>query len=140
MDLGTQFSSDWSSILQSARMILVVTEANVPALWTLDRRLQALAGIGVNPERIRVIVNRWHKGDEETLKALQDDKKYSVLSHLPNDYRKASAAFNLGVPLMENHDNVLTNQYRHLASLLSGIKMQAEYKRGALSTFFSNKR
>jgi pilus assembly protein CpaE len=140
MDLGTQFSSDWGAILQSARMILLVTETNVPALWNLDRRMQALAGIGVNPERMRVIVNRWHKGDEETLKKIENDNKYSVLTHLPNDYRKASASFNLGVPLMENHDNMLTNHYRQLASQLTGIKMQSEYKRGALSTFFSNKR
>jgi pilus assembly protein CpaE len=140
MDLGTQFSSDWSAILQMARMILMVTETNVPALWMLDRRLQALAGIGVDPERIRVIVNRWHKGDEETLKAIQNEKKYSVLTHLPNDFRKANTAFNLGVPLMENHDNLLTNHYRKLASQLTGIKVQSEYKRGALSTFFSTKR
>jgi len=140
MDLGTQFSSDWGSILQSARMILLVTETNVPALWNLDRRMQALAGVGVSPERMRVIVNRWHKGDEETLKKLEDDNKYSVLTHLPNDFRKASASFNLGVPLMENHDNMLTNHYRRLASRLTGIKVQSEYKRGTLSTFFSTKR
>jgi Flp pilus assembly CpaE family ATPase len=121
-------------------MVLLVTETNVPALWTLDRRMQALAGIGVNPERIRVIVNRWHKGDEETLKAIQNENKYSVLAQLPNDYRKASTAFNLGVPLMENHDNILTNQYRQLASQLTGIKVQNEFKRGTLSTFFSTKR
>ncbi len=102
--------------------------------------MQALAGIGVNPERIRVIVNRWHKGDEETLKTIQNEKKYSVLTHLPNDFRKANTAFNLGVPLMENHDNLLTNHYRQLASQLTGIKVQSEYKRGALSTFFSTKR
>jgi pilus assembly protein CpaE len=140
MDIGTQFSSDWGSILQSARMILLVTETNVPALWTLDRRLQALAGIGVNPERVRIIVNRWHKGDEETLKAIMNENKYSVLTHLPNDFRKASIAFNLGVPLMENHDNMLTNQYRKLASQLTGIKVHSDYKRGSLSTFFSTKR
>jgi pilus assembly protein CpaE len=140
MDLGTQFSSDWSAILQSARMVLLVTETNVPALWTLDRRMQALAGIGVSTDRIRVIVNRWHKGDEETLKAIQNENKYAVLTHLPNDFRKASTAFNLGVPLMENHDNLLTNHYRQLASQLTGIKLQPEYKRGALSTFFSTKR
>jgi pilus assembly protein CpaE len=140
MDLGSQFSSDWSPILQMARMILLVTETNVPSLWNLNRRMQALAGIGVNPERIRVIVNRWHKGDEETLKAIESDNKYSVLTHLPNDFRKAIASFNLGVPLMENHDNVLTNHYRQLASQITGIKVQSEYKRGALSTFFSTKR
>jgi pilus assembly protein CpaE len=140
MDLGTQFSSDWSSILQSARMVLLVTETNVPALWTLDRRLQALVGIGVSTDRVRVIVNRWHKGDEETLEAIQNEKKYSILTHLPNDFRKASNAFNLGVPLMENHDNLLTNHYRQLASQLTGIKVQPEFKRGTLSTFFSTKR
>lgn len=140
MDMGTQFSSEWGPILQSARMILMVTETNVPSLWTLDRRIQALVGIGVTTERIRVIVNRWHKGDEETLKTLQSENKYSVLTHLPNDYRKASTAFNLGVPLMENHDNVLTNRYRQLASQLTGIKVQSEYKKSGLSTFFSNKR
>lgn len=140
MDLGTQFSSDWGPILQTARMIMLVTETNVPSLWNLNRRMQALAGIGVNPERIRVIVNRWHKGDEETLKTIETENKYSVMAHLPNDFRKAMTSFNLGVPLMENHDNLLTNQYRQLASQITGIKVQSEYKRGALSTFFSTKR
>lgn len=140
MDLGSQFSSDWSSILQSARLILIVTETNVPALWTLDRRLKALEGVGVDPQRIRVIINRWHKGDEETLKAIENEHKYSVIARLPNDFRKVSTAFNLGVPLMENHDNSLTNNYRALASLLTGVRPQSELKRGGLSTFFSNKR
>ena len=140
MDLGTQFSSDWSPVLQLARMVLLVTEINVPSLWTLERRLQALAGIGVSPERIRVIVNRFHKGDEETLKTIEKSSKYSIMTHLPNDFRKASAAFNLGVPLMENHDNLLTNHYRQLASQLTGVKVQSEFKRGTFSTFFSSKR
>jgi pilus assembly protein CpaE len=140
MDIGSQFSSEWSAILQSARMVLLVTETNVPSLWTLDRRLQGLTGIGVDPERVRVIVNRWHKGDEETLKTIEKNNKYAVLTHLPNDFRKASVAFNMGVPLMENHDNQLTFQYRQLASQLTGINIKSEYKKGALSTFFSTKR
>ena len=32
VDMGSQFSSEWSSILRMARMILIVAEANVPAL------------------------------------------------------------------------------------------------------------
>jgi pilus assembly protein CpaE len=140
VDLGSQFSSDWSSILQSARLILVVTETNVPSLWMLDRRLKALAGVGVDPQRIRVVINRWHKGDDETMKAIENEHKYSVIARLPNDFRKVSAAFNLGVPLMENHDNSLTNNYRALASLLTGVRAQQESKRGGIGNFFSNKR
>ena len=67
-DLGSQFGSDWSPMLQSARMILLVAEANVPSLWTLERRITALGGFGVDQDRIRVVINRWHKGDEEALK------------------------------------------------------------------------
>ena len=39
VDMGSHFSSDWAPIMQMARMILIVAEANVPALWTLERRL-----------------------------------------------------------------------------------------------------
>jgi hypothetical protein len=63
-----------------------------------------------------------------------------VIARLPNDFRKVSAAFNLGVPLMENHDNSLTNNYRALASLLTGVRAQQESKRGGIGNFFSNKR
>ena len=51
--------------------ILLVTETNVPALWNLERRLSALEGLGINSEKVRIVVNRWHKGDQETLNSLQ---------------------------------------------------------------------
>ena len=90
VDMGSQFSSEWSSMLRMARMILIVAEANVPALWTLERRLLALKGFGIDPDRARVIINRWHKGDEEVLKSIQKDIKRPVFACLPNDFRKAS--------------------------------------------------
>ena len=74
-DVGTQFGSDWTPMLQTARMILMVAEANVPSLWTLERRLSALDGLGIEPERIRVVINRWHKGDEEALKSIEKNIK-----------------------------------------------------------------
>src|ERR1700677_2530700 len=100
MDMGTQFSFDWSPVLQKARMILMVAEANILSLWTLERRLAALSGFGIEPERIRVVINRWHKGDEEALKSIEKNIKRPVFACLPNDYRKASTAANMGLPLM----------------------------------------
>ena len=137
-DLGSHFSSDLSPVLRSARMILIVAEANVPSLWTLQRRLLALTGFGVDPERIRVIVNRWHKGDDEALKSIEKETKRPAFACLPNDFRKASAAMNAGTPLMENHNNVLTNQYRQLADQLAGVGAPSPAaKRGGLGNFFS---
>ena len=136
-DLGSQFSSDWSAALQSARLILLVAEANVPALWTLERRLLALTGFGIDPDRIRVIINRWHKGDEEVLKSIEKNIKRPVFACLPNDFRKANESVNLGTPLMENHNNTLTHRYRQLAMQLAGIDATPSAKRSGLSNLFS---
>ena len=46
-DVGSQFGADWTSMLQAARIILVVAETNVPSLWSLERRLSALDGLGI---------------------------------------------------------------------------------------------
>jgi Flp pilus assembly CpaE family ATPase len=116
----------------------MVAEANVPSLWTLQRRLLALTGLGVEADRIRLVVNRWHKGDDEPLKSIEKETKHAVFACLPNDFRKASAAMNLGTPLMENHNNVLTDQYRSLAEQLSGNARGSAAKRSSgLSNFFT---
>jgi pilus assembly protein CpaE len=141
VDVGSQFSSEWNPVFQSARMILVVAEANVPSLWTLERRLLALAGFGIEPDRIRVVINRWHKGDEEALKSIEKSIKRPIFACLPNDFRKASMAVNLGMPLMENHNNILTNRYRQLAGQLTGMDATPAGKKAGLGNFlFPTKR
>jgi len=137
LDMGSQFSSEWSSILRMARMILIVAEANVPALWTLERRLLALKGFGVDPERARVIINRWHKGDEDVLRGIQKDINRPVFASLPNDFRMASTAVNLGTPLQENHNNVLSSRYRQIAAQLAGLDVVPTIKKGSFGGLFS---
>jgi pilus assembly protein CpaE len=136
-DVGSQFGSDWTPVLSAARMILLVTETNVPALWNLERRLSALEGLGINSEKVRIVVNRWHKGDQETLNSVQKAIKRPIFAFLPNDFSKASTSVNMGVPLIENHNNVLTNHYRQLASLLTGMATAPVEKRSGFSSLFS---
>jgi len=137
LDIGSQFSSEWGAILRSARMILIVSEANVPSLWTLERRLLALKGFGIPQDRARIIINRWHKGDDEVLRSIQKDINRPIFASLPNDFRKASQAVNLGTPLMENHNNILTNRYRQIAGQLVGIDTSVDEKKSPLSSLFS---
>jgi pilus assembly protein CpaE len=137
LDMGAQFSSEWSAIFRMARMVMVVAEANVPALWTLDRRLLALTGFGIEPERARVVINRWHKGDEEVLKSIEKNINRPIFACIPNDFRKASEAVNLGTPLLENHNNLLSNRYRVIAAQLAGMDTGVVSKKGSLGGFFS---
>lgn len=136
-DMGSQFGSDWAPMLKASRMILVATETNVPSLWALERRLSALEGLGIDSDKVRVVVNRWHKGDQETLNSVQKNIKRPIIACLPNDFRKASTSVNLGTPLMENHNNNLTDNYRQLASVLTGVDAISAPKRGSIGNFFS---
>jgi pilus assembly protein CpaE len=137
LDMGSQFSGEWATILRMARMILIVAEANVPSLWTLERRLLALKGFGISQERARIIINRWHKGDDEVLKSIQKDINRPIFASLPNDFRKASQAVNLGTPIQENHNNILSSRYRQIAGQLVGIDTAVTEKKSPLSGLFS---
>lgn len=137
VDMGSQFSSEWSAILRMARLILIVAEANVPSLWTLERRLMALQGFGIEANRARIIINRWHKGDDEILKSIEKQISRPVFACFPNDFRKASQAMNLGTPLQENPSNLLNHRYRQVAGQLVGIDTAVREKKGSLTGLFS---
>lgn len=137
LDMGSQFSTEWNTILRMARMILIIAEANVPSLWTLERRLLALKGFGIPQDRARIIINRWHKGDDEVLKSIQKDINRPIFASLPNDFRKASQAVNLGTPIQENHNNILSARYRQIAGQLVGIDTAVTEKKSPLSGLFS---
>ena len=107
------------------------------ALDPASAGLLALKGFGIEPDRARVIINRWHKGDEEVLKSIQKDINRPVFACLPNDFRKASDAVNLGTPMLENHNNALSNRYRQIAGQLAGLEVAQPPKKGWLGGFFS---
>lgn len=136
-DMGSQFSSDWSAILRMARLILIVAEANVPSLWTLERRLMALQGFGIEANRARIIINRWHKGDDEILKSIEKQIRRPVFACFPNDFRKASQAMNLGTPLQENPSNILNQRYRQVAGQLAGMDAVVPEKKRSFPGLFS---
>ena len=131
VDFGSQYSPEWNSTLRLARLILIVAEANVPSLWTLERQLVATAALGLDPDRMRIIINRWNRGDDQALKSVEKNVKRSIFARLPNDFRQVSEAMNLGVPLSKNHNNALVSAFRQLAGSLTGVPLAPPANRRA---------
>jgi len=121
LDYGTIYSTESSAILPLARMVLFVTEANVPALWALQRHLTAIAPLGLETDRVRIVINRWHRGDDEVLKSVEKDFRSPIFARLPNDFRQVSEAINQGTPLSRNHNNPLVATFRRIAGQLAGV-------------------
>jgi len=137
MDLGSMYSSEWSAVLRLAQTIVLVAQADVPGLWTLERHITAMVSFGLDPGRLRIIINRWHRSDEEALGAFEKMAKRPVFARLPNDFRQVSQAANLGAPLSKNHNDPLTTKFRQIATQIAGIAPAAGEKRGALFNLFS---
>ena len=135
LDYGTVYAAEWSSILPLARMVLFVTEANVPSLWALQRHLKATAPLGLGPDKVRIIVNRWHRGDDDVLRNVEKDFGHPIFARLPNDYRLVSDAINQGVPLAKNQSNALVATFQRIASQVAGVSAQPSSKRKGRGLF-----
>jgi pilus assembly protein CpaE len=141
VDFGAAYSGDWKPVLEAARAVLVVTQADVPSLWSLERHLTDLVAMGLDAGRVRVVVNRWQRQDDEALEKFQKNTGRSIFAKLPNDYEQVNQATNMGVPIYRNHNDPLTLKYRKLATNLAGVSVEAaETKRGGMLTNLFAKR
>jgi len=140
VDLGCNSSTEWAPVLRLARQIILVTETNVPSLWSLERLINIIRSMGVEPDRLRLMVNRWHKPDEEALKAFEKRIKLPIFERLPNDFKAVSRAVNMGAELSKGQNDQLVQKFRSIAEQLTGVKPQAaDAKKGNFLGLFSNK-
>jgi len=120
IDFGVAYSAQWKAVLDMARAILVVAEPDVPALWSLERHLTDLGALGLDRQRLHVVMNRWQRRDEEALQKFEKSAKRSIFARLPNDFAQVNEATNLGAPLSRNHNDPLTSKYKQLAVQMIG--------------------
>ncbi|MBI3472724.1 MAG: hypothetical protein HY013_15315 [Candidatus Solibacter usitatus] len=90
-DLPEVVNDAMLEVVRRAGAVFVVTTAELPSLALARHRLRALRHHGVDPGRIRVIVNRWHRNDPKP-EQVGELLEQPVASVLPNDYRAVSKA------------------------------------------------
>jgi pilus assembly protein CpaE len=138
-DIGSQCSSEWAPVLRLARQIIVMTETNVPSLWSLERQITLLRSLGVDSARLRIVVNRWHRADEEPLQAFEKRVKLPIYERLPNDFKGVSRAVNTGAELSKSQNDQLVQKFRSMAELATGVRTSTDAKRGSFLGLFSGK-
>jgi pilus assembly protein CpaE len=139
-DIGPGFTSEWAPILRLARQIVLVTETNVPSLWSLERQVTLLRSLGIDAARLRLVVNRWHRADEDPLQAFEKRVKLSIFERLPNDFKQVSRAVNMGTELSRGEHDQLVQKFRSMVQQIAGVHREETPKRGSLLGLFSNKR
>ncbi len=136
-DIGCNWSSDWAPVLRLARQIILVTETNVPSLWSLERQVTLLRALGIDSGRLRIVVNRWHRADDQALEAFEKRVKLSIFERLPNDFKQVSRAVNMGTELARGQNDQLVKKFRGMAEQATGVHREGAEKRGSFLGLFS---
>jgi pilus assembly protein CpaE len=135
LDMGSFYSAEWERMLQTAE-VLLVSEADLTGLAKLDKHLRALANLRVPSKQIRLVINRWHRSDEEALAQIESNMKMPVFARLPNNFKQVTEATVRGVPVVKNGDP-LTEGFAKMAGQLAGTENANGRKKSLLGAFFS---
>lgn len=140
MDFGAVYSAEWKPVLESARAVLIVSQSDIPSLYSLERHVTDLIALGLDPERVRPVINRWQRKDDEALQKFEKSAKRAIFARIPNDFEQVNEATNMGAPISRNHNDPLTLKYRKLATQLAGITTEnVVAKRGNILNLFAKR-
>jgi pilus assembly protein CpaE len=103
VDLDRNFSTEQLSAIVHADILLIVMQLDLISLCNTSRVLDHLDHLGIAPERIRVIVNRFHQRKELPLQRAKQALGVEIMHCLPDDPADMNWAVNSGVPVTIHH-------------------------------------
>lgn len=139
VDLPRQIDPLTISALEAANVIYVITSQSLIHVRDARRMQQILMrDLKIQKSRIRFVVNRYEADTTVTLRDIQSALDVQSLIQIPNDYRRASEAMNLGIPVSTKHPgSPIAKAFVEMATGLAGApNRQAGGLRKALAGLF----
>src|SRR5215831_6502134 len=102
LDTAKEFDDMLALVLDKAKLILFVTEMDVPSLKSAHRALELFERMGIYDKKIRLILNRYVKSKLMSLESVEKALGVKVFWTLPNNYPVAIAAVNQGLSIQES--------------------------------------
>jgi len=107
--------------LMQSDLILLLGNLDVPSLKGLAVAFGRLTRWGYDPERIKLVINRYNAKNQLDIKELEKAIKHPVACCLPNNYSLCIEAVNTGRPLSEIQEgSSLVKKIGELATLVEG--------------------
>lgn len=96
VDCGTAVDDATTISLQVSDLIVLVTEPTVVSVRDAFRRVRLMGALGIEKDRIRLVVNRFHKAAYVTLPDIESNLGLNVAATVADDPRVVGEAFNEG--------------------------------------------
>jgi pilus assembly protein CpaE len=102
IDAGQSTNDTSLKVMEITNYLLLVTILSLPCLANTNKLLKSLTDLGyVSAERIKLVLNRYVKNSEISLKDAEAGLGRGLFCSIPNDYTASMAAINNGKPILE---------------------------------------
>jgi pilus assembly protein CpaE len=99
VDLGHWLDDLYLNTVMEADQVLLLTELTIPELANFKKLWSLLEHQGLKTDKVKVVVNRFHKSNGLGLADLEAIQHQPVFFTLPSDYPSLSDSINYGTPL-----------------------------------------
>ncbi len=130
LDVGRVLDRVTVRALDEADTIYVVIQSTLPYLHNAKRLIGVLAGLGYERGKVKVMLNRFVKGDEIGVTEIEKTLGAEVVVQIPNSYATVAYSINHGLSVLKHapRDPVA----RSLADLAESLAPAPEQRRGWL--------
>jgi pilus assembly protein CpaE len=137
IDAGQSTNDSALKVLEISDTLLLISILSFPCLANTNKLLTSLTDMGyVLPDRIKIVLNRYIRNGEISLKDALSGIGKELAYTIPNDYGATMAAINNGKPLLEIAPrSEITKSFVDLAASLSHSNA-GEVKKKKKSLFF----
>lgn len=119
IDAEASFGGKSIATLDYSDMILLISVANLPALRNTQRCLELFDKLGYEPEKTKIIINRYMENDEIKEADIEKVLSKSIYWKIPNNYFALMSAINKGLPLSTINPNTnIAQSYKNLAQYI----------------------
>jgi pilus assembly protein CpaE len=97
VDGGQSLDGPALKAIEMADRVFLITLLNLPCLRNTGNLLKSLASAGVaDKDRVRLVINRYLKKSDITLKEAEESVKSEIFWSISNDYKTTMSAINRG--------------------------------------------
>lgn len=120
VDTSGGFDSKAINALENSDLIFLVAIINLPALRNCQRCMELFDKLGLEDEKIQILINRYMENDEISAEEAEEVLGKNIYWKIPNNYFTMMSAINKGVPVsLINPDSNVALSYKHLALMVS---------------------
>jgi len=131
IDGGQSMDSAHLKVIEMSDTLLIISILSLPCLHNTHNLLRSLKGLSILPqERIRVVINRYLKKSDVSIRDAEESIKQEIFWSIPNDYKATMSAINQGKPLsMVGRKAPVTRSLTEMANYLVGEDSEDTTKR-----------